>query len=311
MEKKEIILLNFEKLKNVYMQDESKKWNLKALSSAINEIKKYNKEIVDGDTLKSEIKGIGDKISKRIDEILETGTLKELNNVDLNNNAIDNILLITGVGMVRAKKWIKLGINNINDVKNAISNGTITSTHHIDIGIKYYDDFQKRIKREEIDKMKLLLDTSIKKINKSILFEICGSYRRGLLESGDIDILITHPTDRFLKKIIKELINNKFIIDSLTSKGDTKFMGVCKLYETERRIDIREVDYKSYYAALLYFTGSKDFNLYIRNKALEKNYSLNEYGLTNLENNSLQILNNEKEIFDILDIPYLPPTERK
>ena len=64
MEKKEIILLNFEKLKNVYMQDESKKWNLKALSSAINEIKKYNKEIVDGDTLKSEIKGIGDKISK-------------------------------------------------------------------------------------------------------------------------------------------------------------------------------------------------------------------------------------------------------
>lgn len=313
MDKKNLIISNLEKLKNIYLQDESKKWSLKALSFAINEIKKYNKDINDGASLQSEIKGIGEKISKRIDEILDTGTLKELDDHEIDNNAMDNILLITGVGIVRAKKWIKLNIKDINDVKNAITDKKITSTHHIDIGIKYYYDFQKRIPREEIDKMKNILDIFIKKIDKSIIFEICGSYRRGALDSGDIDILLSHPNEKFLKKVIKELKNNKFIIDSLTSKGETKFMGVCKLdgHVIARRIDIREVDYSSYYAALLYFTGSKDFNVYIRNKALEKNYSLNEYGLTNLNDNSLKILNNEKEIFEILEIPYLSPTQRK
>jgi DNA polymerase (family 10) len=89
-------------------------------------------------------------------------------------------------------------------------------------------------------------------------------------------------------------------------------MGVCKLenYIIPRRIDIRYVDYSSYYTSLLYFTGSKDFNIYLRNKALENNYSVNEYCLTNLNDNTIKILNNEKEIFDILKIPYLTPKER-
>jgi DNA polymerase (family 10) len=60
----------------------------------------------------------------------------------------------------------------------------------------------------------------------------------------------------------------------------------------------------------LYFTGSKNFNLYLRNKALENNYTLNEYSLTELTTNKAYLLKSEEEIFDILKIPYLTPKER-
>jgi len=322
MNKKNLIISKLEELKKIYQKDDSKKWNLRALSIAINNLKKYNNLIISGTQLQEDIKGIGTKISKRIDEILETGTLDELkdfSNSKSSNISLENLLLITGVGNVRAKKWIALGIHNIDDVKKAIIDKKIKATHHIDIGIKYYYDFQKKIPRTEITIIYDLLKNNIKKIDSNLIFEICGSYRRGLQESGDIDILISHPSfyenisaQNFLKKIVKELTKSNFIIDNLTSKGDTKFMGVCKLenYDTYRRIDIRVVDYCSYYTSLLYFTGSKDFNVNLRNKALEYNYSLNEYSLTDLNNNNKKMLNSEQEIFDILKIPYVLPEER-
>ena len=311
MNRKDLIITNLENLKKIYQQDEDKKWNLRALSVAINAIKKYDNDITSGLKLQSEIKGIGEKISKRIDEIIETGTLKELENISTDNDFIENLLSITGVGLVRAKKWIVMGIKDINGLKEAIKDKTITSTHHIDIGIKYYEDFQKKIPKNEIDNMKIFLNNVIKKIDNNLIFEICGSYRRGALESGDIDVLITSTniTD-ILKKVVKELTKNKFIIDNLTSKGDTKFMGVCKISDIARRIDIRVVDFSSYYTSLLYFTGSKTFNVYLRNKTLENNFSLNEYALTDLNNNTQKLLNSEREIFDILKIPYLTPEER-
>jgi DNA polymerase beta len=334
MNKKELIISKLEELKNIYKQQSDKKWNMRALSIAIDSIKNYNEDIKSGEKLK-DIKGIGEKIGKRIDEILETGNLKELNNGNSNNNGngnsngngnedsisiINNLLDITGVGLVRAKKWIEMGVKDIEDVKKLILEKKIESTHHIDIGIKYYNDFKQRIERSEIDKMKNIIKKGIEKVNNKIIFEICGSYRRGLETSGDIDILISHKDyieniceQKFLEKIIKELKKDKFIIDYLTEKGNTKFMGVCKIDSSKyaRRIDIRVVDYKSYYTSLLYFTGNKNFNIYIRNKALEKKYSLNEYGLIDIRDDTIRYIESERDIFKILDIEYKRPNERE
>jgi len=324
MNKKELIISKLECLKELYKQKEDKKWNLKAISGAIDSLKKYSGEIISGKQLEKEIKGIGEKISKRIDEILETGDLKEINeNIDMNivkkTEYINNILEITGVGLVRAKKWVEMGLKDVEDVKKAIEDKRITSTHHIDIGIKYFYDIKERINRDEIDRMKIILINSIKKVDKKLIFEICGSYRRGCKDSGDIDILISHPDfieniqeNKFLDKIVKELTKENFIVDKLTDKGNSKFMGMCKIESSKfsRRIDVRVVDYKSYYTSLLYFTGNKNFNVYLRNIAIEKNYSLNEYGLTDIRDNSITFINSEKEIFDILKVPYKSPEER-
>lgn len=329
MNKKEIILYNLNELKKIYMNNEDKKWNLRAVSSAIISISKYNDEIISGNQLKEKIKGIGEKIAKRIDEILLTGTLKELDNNSRKNNdqsnnqsnnqnkILDELLLVTGIGIVRAKKLISSGIKDIESLKEGINNKIIKSTHHIDIGIKYYNDLKIKIPRDEIDKIKIIINNVIKKIDKDLLFEICGSYRRGLSESGDIDILISNPNylediydQQFLNKIVKELEKINFIIDHLTSKGNTKFMGICRINKIARRIDIRIVNYQSYYTSIIYFTGSKEFNIYLRNEALSKNYTLNEYFLTNIHTGEHISIHSEKEIFEILKIPYLEPKER-
>jgi DNA polymerase beta len=320
---KDSIILNLEKLQIIYKKDPKKKWGVRAISIAIKAIKEYDGHIISGTQMKTDIKGVGEKIAIRIDEIINTGTLEELESDDKEEgelSPLEKILLITGVGPTRAKKWVnELGCKNVEDVKKAIEEEKIKSTHHIDIGIKYYDDFQQKIPRVQIDVIKGIFSIKLKEINEKLIFEICGSYRRNLPESGDIDILVSHPdymteidSKNFLGDIVKLFIKLNMITDCLTMKGKTKFMGVFKLPDNPiaRRIDIRLVDYSSYYTSILYFTGNKDFNVYLRQKALDKKYSLNEYTLTDIENNSFVDLKSECEIFDILEIPYVKPEER-
>ena len=321
MNKKEIIINNLNKLKNIYEKDPSKKWNVKALKNAIYEILKYDKEIVSGTQLKNEINGIGEKIALRIDEIISNGFLKEINeyennNIDYNIDYKNPFIEITGVGTVRAKKWLDEGIKNIDELKEAINNKKIKSTHHIDIGLKYYNDFKQLIPREEIDIIKKIIRKCLKKNDKKYIFEICGSYRRGCSHSGDIDILITHATkyedETHLINIVNSLKEINFITDELTINGNTKFMGVCKVKGLPfyRRIDIRFVKYNSYYSSLLYFTGNKNFNIFIRKKALSLNMSINEYGIIDNTNNSVLSVYSEKELFDKINMDYVGPLNR-
>ena len=87
-------------------------------------------------------------------------------------------------------------------------------------------------------------------------------------------------------------------------------MGICKLKNgLLRRIDIRYMPYDCYYSAILYFTGSKDFNKKMRQIALTMGYTLNEYGLYN-QNGKPFTINSEKDIFDILNMEYLIPSKR-
>ena len=322
---KDLIVSKLSDLRDIYKTDKDKIWQLKALNVAIRLIKDYDKPILSGIQLEKDIKGIGKKISARIQEIIDTGDLQELYDITNNQTHIKNILLITGVGLVKAKQWVSQGIKDINDVIRARDNKLITTTHHIDLGIKYYNDFQKMIPRSEVKKLGTQISKVVKKIDKNFLFEICGSYRRGKKQSSDIDILISHPdyynnieSQDYLNKIITELKKQNIIIDSLTSLGKTKFMGVCNLINSSdsipRRIDIRIVDYESFYTALIYFTGSKDFNLFLRQKATEKNYKLSEYALTKLGKEGKEekaiFIKSEEELFKILDIEYVKPIDR-
>ena len=87
-------------------------------------------------------------------------------------------------------------------------------------------------------------------------------------------------------------------------------MGICKTPKSHAmRIDIRLIPKKSYPFALLYFTGSKKTNTYMRNIAIKAGYKLSEYGLYDKNNNSI-LLDTEKDIFEFLHLPYLSPDKR-
>lgn len=324
----DLIIKKLSELSQIYSFDKSKKFKKNAIDNALNEIKLHKNKINSGKYAQKNIKKIGEGISKRIDEILTTGELSEIkeydsiltpDNTNSNNNSsinnkircINELKRITGMGETRAKSLYDLGIRSIGQYKNEIEKGNIKSTHHIDVGIKYLNDFEIRIPREEIKKMEIILKDCLSQLNSNNIFNICGSYRRGSETCGDIDILISNKSNKsYLTEYVKLLKDRKFLIDDLTNKGEKKYMGVCKIDKIARRIDIRFINYESYYSALLYFTGSKNFNLYVRNEALKRNYSLSEYGMKNKINGKLILVDSEEDIFSLLGLEYVKPTDR-
>jgi len=152
---------------------------------------------------------------------------------------------------------------------------------------------------------------------------VCGSYRRGLEASGDIDILLTHSdfkqSDKthgdLLHRVVKHLEKEHLITDKI-SEGDTKFMGVCQLHKDAsfRRLDIRLLPKENYYCGILYFTGSDSFNKEMRAAAIQKGFTLNEYSLRPLVDGKAQEplpVSSEEDIFDYIDFPFREPKNRK
>jgi DNA polymerase/3'-5' exonuclease PolX len=137
---------------------------------------------------------------------------------------------------------------------------------------------------------------------------------------SDVDFIIIHHDYKtesskiqvnYLDVVVQKLIEKNFIIDSLTKTDvKTKYMGIFKWKGSKpRRIDIRLFPLESYYSAILYFTGSKDFNRQMRLNAIAHDYTLNEYGLFD-ENKKMFKVNSEKEIFDLLGMEYVTPNKR-
>lgn len=263
------------------------------------------------------VKGIGTGIIKRIQEILDTDGLQELQGSDLHSEIVMELTQVPGIGIPNAQRLIKeYNITSLKDLRQRFERGELLEgkhqlSHQMVIGLRHYSDLQCRIPRKEIDDIYSYLKQQISTISKRIKVKICGSYRRGHQKSGDIDVLVTHPTmesETALNRIVKKL--SGFLIDNLTQKHTTKYMGICKMqgYTHARHIDIRFIKPESWYLALLYFTGSKELNILMRNNAIRKGLKLNEYHLT--RDDQVVQVDSEKHVFKLLDMKYLSPSKR-
>lgn len=283
----------------------------RAIKTGADIISAFLTEITNVEQLKG-IKGIKTGIRGRVDEILKTGTLSEL------KEDIYDFTQIMGFGPSHHQSLHKLGISSLEQLKEAIAQGKYVPTHLQDIGIRYKEDFEQRIPRSEITEITKLILGEIQKLDPETRGTVVGSYRRGTVSSGDIDILIASPKDEnILQQLIKRLRDIKLIEDIL-SLGEVKFMGTYRSEYPElesemdirRKIDIRYVPYSSYPSALLHSTGSAKLNVVMRNKAIEKGLSLSEHGLRDLKTNKYLQISSEQDIFEKLDIKYLEPRER-
>jgi DNA polymerase beta len=322
----ELIILWLQKIADDYNLNESKTaFQINAIYKAIESIKQHDSKITNKKEAKK-IKGIGPSIAQKIKIILDTGEYplefvnKKVNTIQV-ESPIENLKKITGLGPAKAKKLVEKGILNIDMLRDAIDKKTIKVTDHIIIGTKYYNDFNERIPRDEVDKFNLYFNKVFNKIN--LIYQICGSYRRGKETCGDMDILVSSPelnTDESIQEtnimsiIIKALKDSKILVEdgTLTPDAIKKFMGTCRLPikgALARRLDIRIIKFDSYPTALMYFTGSKENNLRLRNKAIEMEMMLNEYGLFTKNKERIPI-SSEEDIFEVLKEEYLDPTKR-
>ncbi|KAF7283656.1 DNA polymerase beta-like [Rhynchophorus ferrugineus] len=297
-------------------------YKYKAYSKAAATLASHPTRIKSGNEAKA-LPGIGEKIFKKIDEFLQTGKLQKLENIhqDKTSQAINLLTRVSGIGPAKAQKLVDSGIKTLDQ----LSKHQNLLSHHQIVGLKYFDDFEKKIPRTEIEEIEKILKEEISKLDSRYTITICGSYRRGKSESGDIDTLITHPDytsdkinkkHKFVLQIIVDRLKDCGMITETLSLGDTKFMGACKLKPAlpTRRLDIRFQPYDQYFCSLLYFTGSDIFNQQMRAHALENGFTLNEYtlrplGTTGVPGEAVEITS-EKDIFDIIDYPYKKPVDR-
>lgn len=269
----------------------------------------------------SGVTGIGEKIKQKITEILETGSLKSLEGITSNPHyeIMDSLMGIHGIGPAKAQQLVQE--HNIRSIDDLKQKQDVLLNEKQRMGLKYHEDTQIRIPRKEMLKHEEYIKSVFSKNEKSYIVELVGSYRRGESSSGDIDVLITHPDstldhEKMFQSIIQTFKEDKYVVD-IFAQGGKKCLAVCKAkrHKYFRRIDFMMTSKHEFPFALLYFTGSGPFNVEMRNWAIEKGYSLSEYGLKYLNGPKKgefvdTHFENEEQVFEFLDLKYIPPHQR-
>ena len=169
------------------MTRQGEPFRAKAYQKAQETIMTFPENIVDpGKQLKGK-PGIGPTILSKLEEYVSTGTLAALEKEK--NNPINIFTQIYGVGPKKAQDIVTSGITTISELRK---NPTILNDIQ-KVGLKHYDDINKRIPRAEIDDFFIKLSLIFQEFASiGSKFDIVGSYRRGITDSGDIDIIITN-----------------------------------------------------------------------------------------------------------------------
>jgi DNA polymerase/3'-5' exonuclease PolX len=284
-------------------------FKVKAYTNAINYIRSLSNDIQSIDDVK-DVKGFGKSILEHVDFVI-----KNFNkNTQINplKNIYETLLNIYGIGPKKADELIeKHGIKTLEDLQKQ-QDDLLNDKQKI--GLKYYEHIIKRIPYDEMKKHNQSLCDYWANFMDKIEFEIVGSFRRRAKNSGDIDVMITyksihHPI--LFSHLIDTLFEEGYLVENLAF-GEKKFMGICLLDGNYRRIDIVYCSPEEYPFCLLYFTGCGEFNRKMREIALKKGYSLNEYGITRISNKKRisQHYETEESIFEFLEIPYISPENR-
>lgn len=294
------------------MKLEGEPFRARAYHKAAESIMLMTEPITDLSQLKGK-PGIGSTILKKLEEFNKTGTLRVLERAK--NNPLYLFPKIYGVGPKKAKQLVKDGITTIEQLRER-KDELLNDKQKI--GLDYFEDIEKRIPRSEIDQYLKVFTKEFKKLKSPhSSFEVVGSYRRGAKDSGDIDIIITNSKND--SKIFTDFINalqKKNMLVEILSKGAKKSLTIGKLPgKTPRRLDFMYAPPEEYAFSTLYFTGSKEFNVVMRQRALDLGYSMNEHGLYEMKNRKKGakldiVFPTEQSIFEFLGMVYKEPTER-
>jgi len=260
----------------------------------------------------TEIPGIGKDLSERIKEFAKTGKIKIYEDLKKSiPEGLLDLLKIPSVGPRTAKLlYEKLKIKNIPDLENAIKKNKLQGIFGIkektiENILKGIEILKRGKERMTLAQAILVEDEFVRPLEK--LAEVkkistAGSLRRQKETVRDIDILVVSDKP---KKVMETFTRLPQVGDIL-AEGETKSSVRTK---DDVQVDCRVVEQKSFGAALLYFTGSKNFNIKLRQIAIRKGLKLNEYGIFRKE--KFVCGKTEEEMFKALGMSYVEPELRE
>lgn len=260
------------------------------------------------------IPGVGEAIAEKIQQLVETGKLDYYEHLKSKIPAeVGALMKVPGIGPRKIMRLSKeLGIKNIAQLEKAAKQGKIAklkgfgeeSEKDILDAIELSKISKGRIPLKEAEKMAKPIITKLKKLKEAEAVETAGSLRRKKVTVGDIDIL---ASSRKPGKIIDTFVGLKDV-KKVLGKGETKATVILK---SGVQADLRVVPPESWGAALLYFIGSKNYNIELRKIAIKKGYKLSEYGLFDVKTGKMVAGKTELEVLKKLGQKYLKPEERE
>ena len=267
-----------------------------------------------------EVPGIGKGMAANIKELCETGKLSQHQELlEKYRPSMLELLKIQGLGpKTIALIWSAFQVSDLAGVEQLAREGKLRelprlsekSEQKILKAIEDYRRISGRFLLDEADRTAQKLTAHLAHIEGIEKITPAGSLRRGRETVGDLDILITGPCcvdDGLRAGLIEEILRFPGIIEVL-AKGDNK---VSFKLRNGMQVDVRTLPPDSYGAALQYFTGSKNHNVTLRQRALKQGFTLSEYGLFTLENNERVAGATEDEIYGKLGLDWIQPELRE
>lgn len=257
--------------------------------------------------------GIGKDLAARIVEIAATGDCEVRQDLlrEFPVTLLD-VLALQGVGpKTAARLHHELGIASLSDLEAAARAGRVRGLKGLGakkeaLILKALEERQQHSGRHllaEASRQAAALIEWLRDERPGLDVEGVGSLRRGAETCGDIDLLAA-GADRD----VLELFTRHPQVERVLGRGETK---ASVLLVGGMQADLRVVSADERGAALQYFTGSKAHNIVLRDRALERGWRLNEYGLFKAADNTRLAGRTEQEIYKALDMPWVPPELRE
>src|SRR5262245_8300 len=263
-----------------------------------------------------QIQGIGKSTADKIRELLETGRVKKLEALRQKHpRSVVALLRIQGVGpKALARLRVELGVESIEDLRRALAEhklrglaGFGARSEEKLVGALARLDAQGPLERTPIS-VALPLATRIVERMREVPgvthASVCGSLRRFAETIGDVDIVVAASEPA----AVMDALVSMNVVERVLVRGGSKTSLV-----THRgtQVDLRVVAAHQLGAALLYFTGSKGHNIELRQRALARGLTLNEYALSELDGGRVVANETEEQIYAALGLPWIPPVLRE
>jgi DNA polymerase (family 10) len=230
----------------------------------------------------TELPAIGKEMARHIEELVTTGDLTVLEELAEEIPAsLIQLMKLPGLGPKKARKlWDELGIETLEELEEHAKAGRVsklpgfgakTETAILE-AIGRFREHEKRYGLAEVDQLVGPLLEYMRETPHMRQLDVAGSYRRRKETIGDIDLLAVSTKPEV---VMKRLTDYPGVVKVIGS-GETKTSVELR---NGLQVDLRVVPPKSYGAALVYFTGSKEHNIKLRQRALDRGLRVSEYGV--------------------------------
>ncbi len=284
-------------------------------ADAIDNLQFELSEAADEEAQLRKIPGFGDAIVSKVQELAETGKLQFFERLkDEMPPGILEITQVPGIGPKTAMRAAEeLGIDSREALQASIESGEFQTLprmgkknaenilRHLKSRISQGDRIAIGIVLPDAERVIEALQQAAPSIRN---LTYAGSLRRFRESIGDVDLLCSADDP----EAVMDAFTSLPMVNDVMSKGATKSMVVM---DSGLQFDLRVVPDKAFAATLLYFTGSKEHGIRLRDRANKRSLSLNEYGAKNLESDELEEFESEADIYERLDLPYIAPELRE